>query len=94
MSLRDSKYAPKTPIERLAISKAEKLKQDKAKLTRLLKRLLWKAESLVGSYRRAAEIQYAEATHDDAFSMQIERQYAFMRGTDSVRTCFALLAAS
>jgi hypothetical protein len=54
--MQTSKYAPKTPAETLAHSRAEKLKQDKDNSTRLLGRLRWKAEMLMVSYYKALEI--------------------------------------
>ncbi|KAF1940097.1 hypothetical protein EJ02DRAFT_504383 [Clathrospora elynae] len=56
-----SRYAPKTPAENLAQSRAEKLKQDKERATRLLGRLRWKAEMLMVSYHRTMEIGQAAA---------------------------------
>ncbi|KAF2640171.1 hypothetical protein P280DRAFT_28663 [Massarina eburnea CBS 473.64] len=58
--LGSSKYAPKTPAETLAQSKAEKLKQEKERATRLFVRLQWKAESLRAAYTRAVDIVRAE----------------------------------
>ncbi|KAI8939131.1 hypothetical protein NX059_004965 [Plenodomus lindquistii] len=55
-----SKYAPKTPAESLAQSKADKLNKDKERATRLLGRLRWKAEMLMWSYYRTMEIVQAE----------------------------------
>jgi hypothetical protein len=57
--MNNSKYAPKTPAESLAQSKANKLKQDKERVTRLLGRLRWKAEMLMVSYMRTIEIVQA-----------------------------------
>ncbi|KAF1838229.1 hypothetical protein BDW02DRAFT_586094 [Decorospora gaudefroyi] len=57
--MKASKYAPKTPAESLAQSKAEKIKQDKDRTTRLLGRLRWKAEMLMVSYMRTMEIVQA-----------------------------------
>lgn len=62
--MKTSKYAPKTPAENLAQSRAERLKQDKEKTTRLLRRLRWKAELLMVSYFKCLEIAQAEAQHD------------------------------
>ncbi|USP75086.1 uncharacterized protein yc1106_02360 [Curvularia clavata] len=59
--MNSSKYAPKTPAETLAQSKAEKLKQDKDRIERLLGRLRWKAEMLMVSYLRTMEIVQATA---------------------------------
>ncbi|KAJ4303337.1 hypothetical protein N0V90_002230 [Kalmusia sp. IMI 367209] len=83
MSLAASKYAPKTPLEVLAISKAEKLKQEKAKATRLLNRLQWKAESLALSYIRAAEILQAETDQNGNTDTRVGLRYAFIRATNS-----------
>lgn len=57
--MKTSKFAPKTPLEQLKQSKAEKLKQDKDKTTRLLGRLQWKAELLMVSYYKAMEVLQA-----------------------------------
>jgi hypothetical protein len=54
--MKTSKYAPKTPAETLAQSRAEKQKQEKDRATRLLGRLRWKAELLMLSYYKALEI--------------------------------------
>lgn len=62
--MKASKYAPKTPAETVAQSKAEKLKQDKDRVTRLLGRLRWKAEMLMVSYMRTMEIVQAAAQQD------------------------------
>jgi hypothetical protein len=62
--MKTSKYAPKTPAESLAQSKADKLKQDKDRVTRLLGRLRWKAEMLMVSYLRTMEIVHAAAQHN------------------------------
>ncbi|KAF1979554.1 hypothetical protein BU23DRAFT_446754 [Bimuria novae-zelandiae CBS 107.79] len=83
MSLANSRYAPKTPLETLVQSKAEKLKQDKAKATKLMNRLQWKAESLAMSYLRATEILRAEIDQNGNIDSRIELRYAFMRTTNS-----------
>ncbi|KAJ4355117.1 hypothetical protein N0V95_003199 [Ascochyta clinopodiicola] len=57
--MKTSKYAPKTPFEQLTQSRADRLKQDKDKTTRLLGRLRWKAELLMVSYFKAMEILQA-----------------------------------
>ncbi|KAG9186209.1 hypothetical protein G6011_02765 [Alternaria panax] len=62
--MKASKYAPKTPAESLAQSKADKLKQDKDRVTRLLGRVRWKAEMLMVSYMRTIEIVQAAAQQD------------------------------
>ncbi|KAF1350366.1 hypothetical protein EJ07DRAFT_139233 [Lizonia empirigonia] len=54
--MKTSKYAPKTPLEQLKRSQADRLKQDKDKVTRLLVRLRWKAELLMVSYYKAMEV--------------------------------------
>jgi hypothetical protein len=54
--MKTSKYAPKTPAETLAQSRAEKVRQDKDKTTRLLGRLRWKADMLYLSYFKALEL--------------------------------------
>ncbi|EUC37994.1 hypothetical protein COCCADRAFT_32885 [Bipolaris zeicola 26-R-13] len=54
--MNNSKYAPKTPAEKLAESKSEKLKKDKDRITRLLVRLQWKAELLMLSYLRTLDL--------------------------------------
>ncbi|KAJ4374917.1 hypothetical protein N0V83_001995 [Neocucurbitaria cava] len=59
--MRTSKYAPKTPAENLALSRAEKMKQDKDRAARLLGRLRWKAELLVMSFCRALDIINTES---------------------------------
>ncbi|CAG5185466.1 uncharacterized protein ALTATR162_LOCUS11313 [Alternaria atra] len=59
--MKTSKYAPKTPAESLAQSKAEKIKQEKGRVTRLLGRVRWKAEMLMVSYMRTMEIVQAAA---------------------------------
>jgi hypothetical protein len=66
--MKSSKYAPKTPLEQLKQSKAEKLKQDKDKATRLMSRLIWKADLLVVSYFKAMEILQAcqQQGHDES----------------------------
>lgn len=81
--MKTSKYAPKTPAESLAQSKAEKLKQDKDRITRLLGRLRWKAEMLMVSYMRTMEIVHAAAQqHDDNPSSS--SQHALHSGASSV----------
>lgn len=85
-SLKSSKYAPKTPLETLALSKAEKLKQEKEKATRLLGRLRWKAESLIASYLRAMEILHAEIEYNGHLDRHLASRYAFVLGTNSVST--------
>ena len=82
-----SKYAPKTPAESLAQSKAEKLKKDKDRVTRLLGRLRWKAEMLMVSYMRTMEIVHAAAQqHDHNASLSSSSQHALGSGASSVQT--------
>jgi hypothetical protein len=66
--MQTSKYAPKTPAETLAHSRAEKVKQDKDKSTRLLGRLRWKAEMLMVSYYKALEIVRAADAQQNGHS--------------------------
>jgi hypothetical protein len=66
--MKTSKYAPKTPAEALAQSRAEKLKEEKEKTTRLLGRLRWKAELLMVSYYKALEIVRAADAQNDGHS--------------------------
>jgi hypothetical protein len=80
--MKTSKYAPKTPAESLAQSKAEKLKQDKDRITRLLGRLRWKAEMLMVSYMRTMEIVQAAAQQHNGST---ESQHAMGSGASSVR---------
>ncbi|CAE6996897.1 hypothetical protein P3342_000478 [Pyrenophora teres f. teres] len=68
--MKTSKYAPKTPAESLAQSKADKLKQDKDRVSRLLGRLRWKAEMLWVSYNRTMEIVQAAAQQQDQYQSQ------------------------
>ncbi|KAI4667060.1 uncharacterized protein J4E92_004120 [Alternaria infectoria] len=68
--MKTSKYAPKTPAESLAQSKAEKLKQDKDRVTRLLGRVRWKAEMLMVSYFRTMEIVQAAAQENEYHQSQ------------------------
>jgi len=78
--MKTSKYAPKTPAESLAQSKADKLKQDKDRVTRLLGRLRWKAEMLWVSYNRTMEIVQA-AAHQQS---QYQPQHTMGSGASSV----------
>ncbi|KAF2631375.1 hypothetical protein BU25DRAFT_359601 [Macroventuria anomochaeta] len=57
--MKTSKFAPKTPLEQLTQSRAEKLNQDKNRATRLLGRLRWKAELLMVSYFKVMEMLQA-----------------------------------
>jgi hypothetical protein len=77
--MKTSKYAPKTPAESLAQSKAEKLKQDKDRVTRLLGRLRWKAEMLMVSAQRTMEIVQAAAQQDG-----YQTQHSMQSGASSV----------
>jgi hypothetical protein len=67
--MQTSKYAPKTPAESLAQSRAEKLKQEKDNSTRLFGRLRWKAEMLMVSYYKALEIVRAASSSTDPISV-------------------------
>ncbi|KAF1931931.1 uncharacterized protein M421DRAFT_98964 [Didymella exigua CBS 183.55] len=62
--MKTSKFAPRTPLEQLKQSKAEKLKNDKDKATRLMGRLRWKAELLMVSYFKAMEILQSFEQHN------------------------------
>lgn len=62
--MKTSKFAPKTPLEQVRQSKAEKLKNDKDKASRLMGRLRWKAELLMVSYFKALEILQACEQHN------------------------------
>lgn len=86
MSLANSRYARKTPLDALTQSKAEKLKGDKARATRLLKRLQWKAELLVVSYLRAIEILRTEVNQNDNVYNRADLRNVVIRATDSVGT--------
>jgi hypothetical protein len=78
--MKTSKFAPKTPAERLAQSKADKLKQDKDRVTRLLGRVRWKAEMLMVSYFRTMEIVQAAAQQNGDH----QSQHAMGSGASSV----------
>ncbi|KAJ6286795.1 hypothetical protein J3E71DRAFT_247865, partial [Bipolaris maydis] len=54
--MNNSKYAPKTPAEKLAESHSTRLKKDKDRITRLLTRLQWKAELVMLSYLRTLDL--------------------------------------
>jgi hypothetical protein len=84
--LKASKYAPRTPAENLAVSRAERLKKEKEKATRLLSRLRWKAESLAASYIRAIEILRAEIDANSFMNKRGETRYPFLLGIESVST--------
>ncbi|KAH6643528.1 hypothetical protein C7974DRAFT_438424 [Boeremia exigua] len=64
--MKTSRFAPQTPLERLQQSKAEKLKQEKDRATRLLVRLQWKAELLMLSYFKALEMLQACDSYEEA----------------------------
>ncbi|RMZ73637.1 fungal specific transcription factor [Pyrenophora seminiperda CCB06] len=80
-----SKYAPKTPAERVAQSKAEKLKQDKERVTRLLGRLRWKAEMLWVSYMRTMEIIQATAAAQQHQDQSQHDKHTMGSGTSSTQ---------
>lgn len=82
--LKASKYAPRTPAETLAVSRAERLKKEKEKATRLLDRLRWKAESLAASYMRALEILHVEVDSNGFLDRRGETRYPFVLGMASV----------
>ncbi|KAF2030994.1 hypothetical protein EK21DRAFT_88515 [Setomelanomma holmii] len=79
--MKTSKYAPRTPAESLAQSRAEKLRKQKENGTRLLGRLHWKAELLLLSYYKALEIVRAAEAQGiaqaglDATSKQAEAMF-------------------
>ncbi|KAH6415973.1 hypothetical protein HBI14_111540 [Parastagonospora nodorum] len=73
--MQTSKYAPKTPAESLAQSRAEKLRQEKDNSTRLFGRLRWKAEMLMVSYYKALEIVRAASSSTDPISKQAETMF-------------------
>ncbi|KAJ4383648.1 hypothetical protein N0V86_001703 [Didymella sp. IMI 355093] len=62
--MKTSRFAPKTPLEQLRQSKADKLKNDKDKVARLMVRLRWKAEVLMHSYEKAMVHLQACEQHD------------------------------
>jgi hypothetical protein len=71
--MKTSKYAPKTPAEMLAQSRAAKLKQEKEKATRLVGRLRWKAEMLMQSFYKARDIvRAADAQQNDDSEMDLD----------------------
>jgi hypothetical protein len=78
--MKTSKYAPKTPAESLAQSKADKIKQEKDRVTRLLGRVRWKAEMLMVSYMRTMEIVQAAAQQNGDH----KSQHAMGSGASSV----------
>ncbi|KAF2011874.1 hypothetical protein BU24DRAFT_425697 [Aaosphaeria arxii CBS 175.79] len=79
-SLRTSRYAPRTPAENLAYSRAQRIKQDKEQASRLFERLRWKADSLIASYIRASEVLYAEIHHHGHLDSS---RFPFTSGTSS-----------
>lgn len=70
--MKTSKFAPKTPAESLAQTRANKLIQDKGRITRLLGRLQWKAELLMTSYYKALESLHAESQQNAHHESQHE----------------------
>lgn len=82
--LKASKYAPRTPMESLAISRSERLKKEKEKATRLLSRLRWKAESLAASYFRAMGILHEEVDANVYGGKPGNTRYPFVLGMESV----------
>jgi hypothetical protein len=90
--LKASKYAPRTTAEHLAVSKAEQLKKEKEKATRLLSRLRWKAESLAASYFRAIEILRAELDTDRNMHRRGVSHYPFVLGIESVSASSRIMA--
>jgi hypothetical protein len=86
-SLKTSRYAPRTPAETLALSRAERVKQEKEKTTRLFSRLRWKAESLLASYHRASGILHLETVHDSSGDSS---RFLFTTGMGSVRRLWSV----
>jgi hypothetical protein len=84
--LKASKYAPRTPAENLAVSRAERIKKEKEKTTRLLSRLKWKAESLAASYIRAIDILRADLDANGLMNRRGETHCPFLLGMESVST--------
>jgi hypothetical protein len=89
-NLKSSKYAPRTPAENLAISRAERLKKEKEQATRLLSRLQWKAESLRASYIRARDIVFAEIDQHGNIDRRGDTRYPFVLGVNCVSTLTCL----
>jgi hypothetical protein len=83
-SLRKSRFAPKTPAENLALSRAERSKKEKETAARLLSRLRWKAESLAASFIRAVEISYAQVDQNGYMDPQAASRFPFVLGMESV----------
>lgn len=104
--MKTSRFAPKTPLEQLKHSKAERLTQDKEKATRLMSRLRWKAELLMTSYFKAMEILQAcheHNGHDDMhkglarqaesmFKIDFFEFYTFLERY--ITTCLTILGIS
>lgn len=105
-NMKTSRFAPKTPQEQLQQSRAEKLKQDKDRATRLIGRLRWKAELLMVSYFKALEILQAcsqqngnERSRNDLaqhaesmFKIDFFEFYTFLERY--ITTCLATLGVS
>lgn len=72
--MKTSKYAPKTPLEQLKQSRADRLKQDKDKVTRLLVRLRWKAELLMVSYYKALDVLQTISTQNGHHAPPLAKQ--------------------
>lgn len=76
-----SRYAPKTPLEQLKQSKAEKLKNNKDKANKLMVRLQWKATVLLyGSYAKAMSVLQECEQH----SGYDESQRKFLKQAESM----------
>ncbi|KAF2648804.1 hypothetical protein K491DRAFT_641859 [Lophiostoma macrostomum CBS 122681] len=82
-SLKNSRFAPKTPAENLALSRAERVKKEKETATRLLSRLRWKAESLAASYIRAVEISYIHVDQNGYMHPEGATRFPFVLGMES-----------
>ncbi|ORY07300.1 hypothetical protein BCR34DRAFT_518478 [Clohesyomyces aquaticus] len=76
LSLKDSRWADRTPHEGAVFTSEQRIAQEKEKVTRLLFRLRWKAESLMASYNRALDI--LRPTVGD-FAVP-QRRYSFIVG--------------
>ena len=83
-NLRASRFAPKTPAESLAQSRAERTKKDKENAARLLGRLRWKSESLAASYVRAVEILHAQVDQNGFMDPSMRDRHPFVLDMDSV----------
>lgn len=82
--LKASRFAPRTPAETPALSRAERTKQDREKVSRLLARLRWRAESLGASYVRAMDIVQMPVDQDGHLDRRKEVRYPFVLVMDSV----------